>query len=157
MFLDIIFIMILVFIVQYFVMSIILTNLNLNITNNLNKIYISTILALIVGFIYVLMMNFKLGLLIDYNYYIGFGICSGIFIYAYKNQIGITDYDWANSMIELQSNGILISKIMSNQEPTNDNKIKCIEFSKYIVKSQQEQIDLLKQLAFNSNTKGLFY
>lgn len=157
MFLDIIFIMCLVFIVQYYIIGLIKTNSTSDITNNLNKIYISSISGLIVGFIYVLMTDFKLGYLADCNYYIGLGVGIGILIYAYKNQLGITDYDWANSMIEIQSSGLMISKKMSEQKHLNDNQIKCVEFAKYIVKSQKEQIDLLKQLASNSNTKGLFY
>jgi len=157
MFLDIVFIMILVFVVQYFIMSWIITNSSNNITSNLNKIYLSTISALMISFIYVLLIDFKQGTLIDCNYYIGFGIGIGILIYAYKNQIGITDYDWANSMIELQSNGIMLSTIMSEQKPTNTNQTKCIEFAKYIVKAQNEQINLFKQIVSDSNTKGIFY
>ena len=112
MFLDIVFIMILVFIVQYFIISLIKTNSTSDITNNLNKIYLSSIFALFVGFIYVLMIDFKQNTLVNHNYYIGLGVGIGILIYVYKNQIGITDYDWANSMIEHQSTGILLSKKM---------------------------------------------
>jgi len=121
---------------------------------------LSTISALLIGFVYVLLIDFKSGSLTDCNYYIGLGIGIGVLIYAYKNQIGITDYDWANSMIELESNGILLSKKMSEQKPTttnNSNQNKSIEFSNFIVKSQQEQINLFKQLVSNSNTKGIFY
>lgn len=157
MFLDIVFIMCLVFIVQYYIIGLIKTNSTSDITNNLNKIYLSSISGLIVGFIYVLMTDFKLGYLADCNYYIGLSIGIGLITYAYKNQLGVTDYDWANSMIEIQSNGLIISKKMSEQKPSNVNQSKCIEFAKYIVKSQEEQIDMLKQLASNSNTKGLFY
>ena len=157
MFLDIVFIMCLVFIVWYFIIGLIKTNSTSDNINSLNKVYLSSISALIVSFIYVLMIDFKLGTMADCNYYIGLGIGIGIFTYAYKNQIGITDYDWANSMVEIQSNGVMISKKMSEQKPSNDNQVKCVEFAKYIVKSQQEQIDLLKQLASTSNTKGLFY
>jgi hypothetical protein len=159
MFLDIVFIMCLVFIVQYWIISWISTNSSSNITSSLNKVYLGTIYALITAFIYVLLIDFKQGSLTDCNYYIGLGISIGILTYAYKNQIGITDYDWANSMIELQSNGIMLSQKMAEQKLTNpnQNQTKCIDFSKYIVKAQEEQIDLLKQLSSNSNTKGLFY
>lgn len=157
MFLDLVFIMILVFIVQYFIIGLIKTNSTSDITNNLNKIYLSSINTLIVGFIYILMIDFKKGVISDCNYYIGLGLGIVILMYAYKNQLGITDYDWANSMIEVQSNGLMLSKKMMEQKSSNDNQIKCIEFAKYIVKSQEEQINLFKQLASNSNAKGLFY
>ena len=157
MFLDIIFIMILVFIIQYFIMSWIITNSAIDITSSLNKIYLSTIMALMIGFIYVLLVDFKQGNLTNCNYYIGLGIGIGVLVYAYRNQIGITDFDWANSMIELESNGIMLSKKMSEQKPSNLNQTKCVEFSNYIIKTQQEQINLFKQIVFNSNTKGIFY
>ena len=156
MFLDIIFIIILVFVIQYYVMSWIITDSNKNIATSLNKIYLSCITSLMIGFVYVLLIDYKQGFLTDGNYYFGLAIGISILIYLYKNQIGITDYDWANSMIELQSNGIMLSEKMSKQKPLNSNQTKCIEFSKYIVKTQEEQIDLLRQLAYNSNTKGIF-
>lgn len=149
--------MILVFIVQYFIISLIKVDSTSDINNNLNKIYLSSISALIVGFIYVLMIDFKQGSLNDCNYYIGFGIGIGILVYAYRNQIGITDYDWSTSMIENLSNGLMISKKFSQQKSTNENQNKCIEFSKYIIKSNQEQIDLFNKLISDSNTRGLFY
>jgi hypothetical protein len=156
MFLDIIFIIILVFVLQYYVMSWIVTDPNKNITMSLNKIYLSGITSLMIGFVYVLLIDYKQGFITNGNYYFGLGIGISILIYLYKNQIGITDYDWANSMIELQSNGIMLSEKMSKQKPLNSNQTKCIEFSKYIVKTQEEQIDLLRQLASNSNTKSIF-
>lgn len=159
MFLDIVFIMCLVFVVQYWIISWITTNISSNITSSLNKVYLGVIFALMMSFIYVLLIDFKNSSLTDCNYYIGLGIGIGILTYAYKNQIGITDYDWTNSMIELQSNGIMLSQKMAVQELANPNhnQTKCIDFAKYIVKTQEEQINLLKQLNSNSNTKGLFY
>jgi hypothetical protein len=156
MFLDIIFIIILVFVIQYYVMSWIVTYSNKNITMSLNKIYLSGITSLMIGFVYVLLIDYKQGFITNGNYYFGLGIGISLLIYLYKNQIGITDYDWTNSMIELQSNGIMLSEKMSKQKPLNSNQTKCIEFSKYIVKTQEEQIDLLRQLASNSNTKSIF-
>ncbi len=157
MFLDIVFIMILVFVIQYFIMSWVTTNSPTDITSSLNKIYLSTIMALMIGFVYVLLIDFKQGSLMDCNYYIGLGISIGVLTYAYRNQVGITDFDWANSMIELQSNGIMLSKKMSEQKPSNTNQTKCVEFSNYIIKAQQEQIELFRQLVSGSNTKGIFY
>ena len=140
-------------------MSWITTNSPSDITTSLNKVYLGTIYALMIAFIYVLLVDFKQGLLTDCNYYIGLGIGIGVLTYAYKNQIGITDYDWSNSMIELQSNGVMLSQKMAEQKLINPNlnQSRCIDFAKYIVDTQKEQIDLLKQLSSNSNTKGLFY
>lgn len=156
MFLDIIFIVILVFAFQYYFIELVKTNTASNITHSLDKIYLSSIYALAVGLIYVLLMDFKKDTKVEYNYYLSLCILIGILIYAYRIQWSVTDYDWANSMIELQSNGILISEKMAEQKPSNDNQIKCIELSKNIVKTQQEQIELLKHLASNSNVKKLF-
>lgn len=156
MFLNVIFIIIMVFIVQYFIISLVKSNSVENITNNLNKFYLSSISALIIGFIYVLMIDFTQGYLTDPNYYISLAIGIGFLIYAYKAQLFVNDYYWANAMIELESDGLMISKKMSEQKITNENQAKCVEFAKYIVLSQKEQIELLKQLSNNSTTKGLF-
>jgi hypothetical protein len=157
MFLDIVFIIVLVFVVEYFLMNWIITNSPNKITYSLNKIYLSTITALMFGFVYMLLVDFKQGNLTDCNYYIGLGIGICILVYAYRNQIGITDFDWANSMIELRSNSIMLSKKMSEQNPFNQNQTKCVEFANYIVRTDQEQITLLEQIVSNSNTKGIFY
>lgn len=169
MFFDIIFIMILTFIVQYLIMSMITTNSYSDITNSLNKIYLSTILSLFVGLIYVLFVDFKKSSASNsaysLDYYIGFTIILGALIYAYRNQLCVTNNDWTNTMIETQSNGIFVSKFVSdnkscqntfyknteNKIPYDLNKNTYIEFSKYIVNTQSDEIELLKKLSLNYN------
>ena len=70
---DILFLIIITFLVQYFIISRIITSSNEYITNSLNKIYLSTIVAIFVPLIYILMLDFKQGT-ISCNYYIGLGI-----------------------------------------------------------------------------------
>ena len=56
---DILFLIILVFITQYFLVSLITVKSYSNITNSLSKIYLSTIVAVMVAFGYVIVHDFN--------------------------------------------------------------------------------------------------
>ena len=162
---DILFLIIITFLVQYFIMARVTVESSKYITNSLGKIYSSTIIAIFVPIIYVLMIDFKQGT-VSCNYYIGLGLIVGIITYAYRNQLGVTDYDWANWMIEHQSTGILVSQPVSNVS-TNftsgsasgsasaSNQVQYL--AAQIVSGQQNTIDNLKQLVSNMKINGVYY
>jgi hypothetical protein len=157
MIMEILFLTAIVFVVQYFIMSRIETNSHTDITNNLNKIYLSTISALSVAFLYVLLYDFKTSVL-SANYYIGLGIGIGLLTWAYRNQWGVTEYDWINTMIEKQSEEILVTKafVNSNQltnstNSTNPTDLAINKLSNWMIKNQQEQLALLKNLSSQTN------
>ena len=164
MLMDIIFLIIIVFVVQYFVMSWITTNNYSDITNSLNKMYLSGILALLVSLGYVLLKDLKEEI-VSCNYWIGLGIGVGFITYAYRNQLGITEYDWANWMIEQQSAGIFASEpiIKANQKnqtnQTNQTNLstQSKHLAAYIVKNQTEEINIFKQLSSLTKQKSLIY
>jgi hypothetical protein len=157
MIMDIIFIIILVWIVNYFIVSLIQTNSYTDITNNLNKIYISTIMALLVSFVYVLLLDFKFNKL-SCNYYIGIGLVVGLLTYAYRNQLGVNQYDWANTMIEYNSNNLLVNKFMASETSALNNvDMACVKLANQLVNLNQEQINILKQLRNNLKSNGVFY
>lgn len=156
---EIFFLIIIVFVVQYFIMSWVETNSHKDITNNLNKIYLSTISGLFVGFLHVLLYDFKKSTL-SANYYIGLGVGIGLLSYAYRNQLGVNEYDWANTMIEKQSSGILVTKSFLNSnlvDQTNPNEVAVSKLANWIVKNQQDEVELLKKLTNQMTTKGVFY
>ena len=159
MIMEIFFLIVIVFVVQYFIMSWVETNSRSDITNNLNKMYLSTISGLFVGFLYVLLYDFK-GSTVSSNYYIGLGTGIGLLTYAYRNQLGVTEYDWVNTMIEKQSGGILVTKsfVNSNQfNQSNPNDIAVSKLANWMVKNQQEEIGILKKLSSQMTSKGVFY
>lgn len=157
MVMDIIFIIILVWIIHYFIMSFIQTDSYQDITNNLNKIYLSTIMGLLVAFVYILLLDFKHNE-ISCNYYLGIGLVIGILIYAYRNQLGVNEYDWVNTMIELNSNNILINKFMGQNKPTqNIASLACVKLANQMNNLNQEQINILKQIKPQLKSTGVFY
>ncbi len=159
MIMEIFFLIIIVFIVQYYIMSWVETNSHKDIKNNLNKIYLSTISGLLVGFLYVLLYDFKKSTL-SANYYIGLGVGIGLLTYAYRNQLGVNEYDWTNAMIEKQSGGILMTKSFLNSnlfDQTNPNDVAVSKLANWIVKNQQEEIELLTKINNQITTKGVFY
>lgn len=161
MVIEIFFLIIIVFIVQYFIMSWIETNSNSDITNNLNKMYLSTISGLFVGILYILLFDFKQSTL-STTYYIGFGVGIGLLTYAYRNQLGVTNYDWVNTMIEKISGELLITKSIGtnssgqSDKPNPDN-LAVGMLSDWMVKNQKEQINILKKISSQMVPRGVFY
>ncbi len=157
MIMDIIFIVILIWIIHYFIMSLIQTNNYTDITNNINKMYISTIMALFVAFIYVLLMDFKNNDL-STNYYISIGLVIALLVYMYKSQFAVNNYDWVSTMIESNSNNLLVNKFMASEKSNcNDENTACVKLANQFVKLNQEQINLLKLLKNNLKSNRIFY
>lgn len=154
MFLDIVFLIIIVFVVQYFVMSWITVNNYSDISNSLNKVYLSAILAFLVSLIYVLLKNLKEESL-DSDYLIGLGIGTALLIYGYKNNLGITEYDWSNWMIEQQSAGIFASEPIASKKTNGSTQSQ--HLASYIVKNQTDEINIFKQLSQLTKPQGQMY
>ena len=86
---SILFMMFFSFIIQYYIMSIIMTNDITNIRNSLGKLYISTIMAFLMGIVEVMMHDFYFGVL-SLLYYIPLFVILGTFYYLYKSQYKIS-------------------------------------------------------------------
>lgn len=153
---DILFLLLLTFITQYFLVSMITVKSYSQITNSLSKIYLSTIVATIVAFLYVIIYDFNTGG-ISCNYYIGLGIIIGTLTYAYRNGLGVTYYDWANWMIEHQEVGILMSEPILTAQPINQTQTQTQNIASDIISTQNQQINLLKQLVSQMKTNGVYY
>lgn len=153
---DVLFILLLTFITQYFVVSMITVKSYNQITNSLSKIYLCTIIASIVAFIYVIIYDFNNGN-ISCNYYIGLGIIIGTITYAYRNGLGVSYYDWANWMIEQQESGILVSEPMLSSQPINQTQIQTQNIASSIITNQIQQINSLKELVSQMKTNGVYY
>lgn len=153
---DILFLILLVFITQYFLVSLIIVKSYSNITNSLSKIYLSTIVAVIVAFLYVIVYDFNSGN-ISCNYYIGLGIIIGTLTYAYRNNLGVTYYDWANWMVEKQSAEIMISEPILATIPINSTQTQTQNIASTIITNNSQQISSLKQLISQMKTNGVYY
>ena len=129
------------FIIQFIVMSCIMTNSYKNITFSVGKFYISVIMALLMGLLEVFMFDIHMRIISFYYYLILFFILS-IFIYLYRNQIYIEDKDYLQEMIEHHSMAVLTSEEILQK--TQSEQIK--KLAETILTTQEKEIEYMRQL-----------
>ena len=129
------------FIIQFIVMSCIMTNSYKNITFTIGKFYMSVIMALLMGLLEVFMFDIHMRIISLYYYFILFFILS-IFIYLYRNQIYIEDKDYLTEMIEHHSIALLTSNEILQK--TQSERIK--KFAESILTTQEKEIEYMRQL-----------
>ncbi len=125
------------FILQYYMMSYIMTNSSANITNSIGKLYLALIMAFSMG----LLDCFIMGDQIYLNYIILFGLLFVIII-MYRQQKCVDDKNYLNEMIEHHSMALLTSKAIVDK--TKDHRVK--NLAQNIMKSQQSEINYMRQL-----------
>jgi len=133
------------FIIQYFVMSIIMTNAVTNITFSLGKFYISVIMALLMGLLEVCMYDYHMYQIrssISAPYYLSLLFSLFVFLYLYRNQIYIEDEDYLREMIEHHSMAILTSDEILQK--TKSDRVK--KLAENIVSTQNTEISYMKKL-----------
>ena len=129
------------FIIQFIVMSCIMTNSYKNITFSVGKFYMSVIMALLMGLLEVFMFDIHMRIISLYYYLILFFMLS-IFIYLYRNQIYIEDKDYLQEMIEHHSMAILTSDEIIQK--TKSERIK--KLAETILTTQEKEIEYMRQL-----------
>jgi len=129
------------FIIQFIVMSCIMTNSYKNITFTIGKFYMSVIMALLMGLLEVFMFDIHMRIISLYYYLILFFILS-IFIYLYRNQIYIEDKDYLTEMIEHHSMAVLTSEEILQK--TQSEQIK--KLAETILTTQEKEIEYMRQL-----------
>ena len=129
------------FIIQFIVMSCIMTNSYKNITFSVGKFYMSVIMALLMGLLEVFMFDIHMRIISLYYYLILFFILS-IFIYLYRNQIYIEDKDYLKEMIEHHSMAVLTSDEILQK--TQSERIK--KLAETILTTQEKEIEYMRQL-----------
>ena len=138
---SVLFMMLLSFFIQYYVMSVIMTNDMTNIRNSLGKVYMSGIMALLMGIVEVAMNDYYMNM-ISAKYYIVLFILLGLLYYMYKTQQYIYDRDYLNEMIEHHSMALTTSgEIMKK---TSDPKVKIL--ASKIINTQEDEIQYMKRL-----------
>lgn len=141
---SILFMMFFSFIIQYYIMSVIMTNDVTNIRNSLGKLYLSTIMAFLMGIVEVMMHDFYVGVL-SLQYYIPLFVLLGTLYYLYKSQYKINDKEYLNEMIEHHSMALLTSGEILKK--TKDDNM--ILLADSIIKEQQKEISIMKQMVQN--------
>lgn len=130
------------FIIQFVLMSAIMTNSTSNIRSTTGKFYISCIMALLMGLLEVAMYDFHMGS-ISIPYYLSLSFPLIIFVYLYRNQVYVYDKDYLNEMIEHHSMAILTSEEILQK--TGSERVK--RLAENIIDTQQKEIEYMGQLA----------
>jgi len=144
LFYSVITMIIISFVIQYFIMSLIMVNDVNNITFSLGKLYISFFMAILMGITEVVMEDYYSNM-ISWNYYFILLLFLSISYTLYSMQIGIDDKEYLKEMIEHHSMALLTSDEINKK--TSNYKIK--KLSNDIISSQSEQIDYMKNLLAN--------
>ena len=129
------------FLLQMFVMGFIMTNSSSNITFSIGKIYMSSIMASLMGLLEVIMYDFHMGT-INVVYYLSLFFMLSVFVYLYRNQIYVEDKDYLSEMIEHHSMALLTSEeILQNTKSEEVKKI-----AENIISTQEKEIKYMKYL-----------
>ena len=129
------------FVLQYYIMSYLMSNNSKNIESSRGKIYVSTLMALFMGLLEVIMYDHQYHV-VSYKYYIPFLSLIALFWYLYRNQVGVDERNYLNEMIEHHSMAILTSeKIL---EKSSNYKVR--RLATQIVSLQNQEINEMKGL-----------
>lgn len=129
------------FIIQYFLMPVIMVNKYSYITNNLGKAYMSVIMALSMIFIEIMMHDHQYNVF-SINWYISLIILICVFTYLYKKQIAIKDKQYLEGMIEHHSMALLTSEEILKKTDNYD----IAKLAKNIIQTQTDEINVMKKL-----------
>jgi hypothetical protein len=139
------------FIIQYFLMSFIMSNDITNITNSIGKFYLSVIMALFMSIFELFMYhmnNPKIGVIS----YIPFLVFTTIaFIYLYKYQVFVSDQQYLNEMIEHHSMAILTSEQILQKSTNKD----VLYLANNIINNQQKEIKEMKKNLRKKKNKNM--
>ena len=133
------------FIIQYFVMPPFMVNSISNVTFTLGNAYLSLFMGLLMGVVEVMMYDMRYNVT-SVKYYVPLFVASAICIYLYRYQIGITDKQYLEEMIEHHSMALLTSERIVKKTENYD----VAALSKTIIQQQTDEIikmrDILSKL-----------
>ena len=129
------------FLIQYFLMSPIMVNSRTDITNNIGKAYMATIMGLFMVLLEVMMHDHQYSVL-SLNLYAIVIAGLALFVYLYIKQVAINDKQYLEGMIEHHSMGILTSEEILKKTDNYD----VTKLAKNIIQTQQDEINIMKNL-----------
>jgi hypothetical protein len=129
------------FIIHFFLMSILMTNKPINIRPSLGKFYMSSVMALSMGILEVIMYDYHMGS-ISIFYYLFLGLIIAIFIYLYRYQVYIYDKEYLSEMIEHHSMALLTSEEILQK--TQSERVK--RLAENIISTQHAEIEYMNKL-----------
>ena len=129
------------FIIQYFLMSAVMTNQLFEITNSLGKVYISVIMGLTMIVVEIMMHDHQYGVISTTSYCV-LGTIIGFVTFLYRKQVAIDDKMYVRGMIEHHSMALLTSKrILEKTDNYNVAKL-----ARNIIQKQEDEIAVMLPL-----------
>ena len=138
------------FIIQYVIMSAIMTNSYVNITNSMGKLYLSSIMAFMMGILEVFMHDFSHHTT-HTSYYVPLFIGLAVALILYRFQIGVTDKQYLNEMIEHHSMAILTSDEILKK--TSNYHVR--RLASQIAETQQAEIKQMKEMIASTDERAI--
>lgn len=133
-----------IFIVSFLINMVVMPAITLNsydqITINMNKIYLSTILGLLIVIVHVIMLYNINGEINTVELAIYIGLLS-LYIYLYRNQLFIDDDNFLNYMKENRLTEVLIN---SNIKKFSKNN-KILSYTNFILTNSTKELDFINK------------
>ncbi len=133
------------FIIQYFIMPPFMVNSITDITFTLGKAYLSLFMGLLMGVVEIIMYDMRYNVT-SVKQYVSLFVASAVCIYLYRCQIGVTDKQYLEEMIEHHSMALLTSEKIVKKTDNYD----VAALSKNILQNQTDEIikmrDILSKL-----------
>ena len=133
------------FIIQYFIMPPFMVNSITDITFTLGNAYLSLFMGLLMGVVEIIMYDMRYNVT-SVKYYVSLFAASAACIYLYRCQIGVTDKQYLEEMIEHHSMALLTSERIVKKTDNYD----VAALSKIILQTQTDEIikmrDILSKL-----------
>lgn len=129
------------FIVQYFLMQLIMINDIKYFTNNIGKAYLATIMGIFMVILEIMMRDHQYHVF-SLNWYLILFSLLAMFIYLYRVQVAINDKQYLEGMIEHHSMALLTSEaILKKTDNYNVAKL-----AKNIIEKQTDELRTMKEL-----------
>jgi hypothetical protein len=129
------------FVIQYYVMSFIMTNKSEYFTNSYGKMYIAIVMSLLMLLSEVYMHDSTYNVF-SYKLYLLFLSLSVIFVYLYRTQAFIYDKQYLEEMIEHHSMALLTSNKILEKTKRYD----VANLAKNIIQTQTDEIDIMNNI-----------
>jgi len=129
------------FIIQYFLMPPIMVNTLSDITNNIGKAYMATIMALFMILLEVMMHDHQYSVF-SLHFYVGIAASLALFIYLYRKQVAIKDKQYLEGMIEHHSMALLTSEEILKKTDNYD----IAKLAKNIIQTQTDELRTMREL-----------
>ena len=135
------------FLIQYFLMSAIMTNQLFEVSNSLGKVYVSVLMGLFMIVVEILMHDHQYGVMSTKSYFVLAGLIA-FFIYMYRKQVAIGEKQYLEEMIEHHSMALLTSnRILEKTDNYNVAKL-----AKNIIQKQEDEIAVMREILSTSST-----